>query len=140
MRRIDLVIASAARLPGAECEIFVAQLGGAMGARRAGRHRLRRPRRALHHERARPLVAIAADDEQVRDWARQVFQAAAPHATGSGYVNFLTEDEGERVAASYGAQLRAPAGREAPLRSGQPVPHEPQHRAGGRRPTTESSA
>ena len=24
---------------------------------------------------------------------------AAPHATGSGYVNFLTEDEGERVAA-----------------------------------------
>ena len=26
----------------------------------------------------------------------------APHATGNGYVNFLTEDEGERVAASYG--------------------------------------
>ena len=31
------------------------------------------------------------------------FEDAAPHATGSGYVNFLTEDEGERVAASYGA-------------------------------------
>jgi len=32
------------------------------------------------------------------------------HATGSGYVNFLTEDEGERVAASYGrnhARLQA---------------------------------
>ena len=45
----------------------------------------------------------AADDEQVRNWARRVFQDAAPHATGSGYVNFLTEDEAERVAAAYGA-------------------------------------
>ena len=42
-------------------------------------------------------------------------QAAAPHATGSGYVNFLTEDEAERVAASYGAQLPAPADGEAAL-------------------------
>ena len=36
-------------------------------------------------------------------WARKVFEDAAPHATGSGHVNFLTEDESERVAASYGA-------------------------------------
>jgi hypothetical protein len=42
------------------------------------------------------------DDDPVRSWARQVFRNAAPHATGSGYVNFLTEDEAERVAASYG--------------------------------------
>ena len=44
----------------------------------------------------------ARDDERVRQWARKAFQDAAPHATGSGYVNFLTEDEGERVVASYG--------------------------------------
>jgi FAD/FMN-containing dehydrogenase len=42
------------------------------------------------------------DDERVRAWARAAFEAVAPHATGSGYVNFLTEDEGERVSASYG--------------------------------------
>ncbi len=28
---------------------------------------------------------------------------AAPHANGGGYVNFLTDDETERVVASYGA-------------------------------------
>ena len=42
------------------------------------------------------------DDSRIRSWARQAFGNAAPHAMGSGYVNFLTEDEGERVAASYG--------------------------------------
>ena len=42
-----------------------------------------------------------ADDARVRDWARSAFTSIAPHATGTGYVNFLTEDEGERVAASY---------------------------------------
>ena len=45
----------------------------------------------------------ARDDETVRAWARRAFEEAAPHASGSGYVNFLTEDEAERVAASYGA-------------------------------------
>jgi FAD/FMN-containing dehydrogenase len=44
----------------------------------------------------------ARDDEPMRAWARRTFEAAAPHATGSGYGNFLTEDEAERVAASYG--------------------------------------
>jgi FAD/FMN-containing dehydrogenase len=50
------------------------------------------------------------DDDKVRAWARRSFEEAAKHATGSGYVNFLTEDEGERVAASYGtnhARLQA---------------------------------
>ena len=91
------MIAAAGRLPGPECEIFMAQLGGAMARVKpdatafVGRDanyimnvhgrwsRRGRRRRACAHGRA------------------QVFQDAAPHATGSGYVNFLTEDEGERV-------------------------------------------
>ena len=99
---LDLVIAAAARLPGPECEIFVAQLGGAMARVKPGRHGLRRPRCALHHERARPLVRRGRRRAGARLGAPG-FQEAAPHATGSGYVNFLTEDEAERVAASYGA-------------------------------------
>ena len=46
---------------------------------------------------------IAHGQQLVRAWARRAFEDAAPHATGSGYVNFLIEDEAERVAASYGA-------------------------------------
>jgi FAD/FMN-containing dehydrogenase len=99
---LDLVIASVGRLPGPECEIFIAQLGGAMA-------RVKPEDTAFVGRDARYIMNVhgrwsdAGEDERVRAWARQVFQDAAPHATGGGYVNFLTEDEAERVAGSYGA-------------------------------------
>jgi FAD/FMN-containing dehydrogenase len=99
---IDVLIASASRLPDPQCEIFVAQLGGAMA-------RVKPAATAFVGRDANYIMNVhgrwsdAQNDEQVRKWARQCFLDAAPHATGSGYVNFLTEDEGERVAAAYGA-------------------------------------
>jgi FAD/FMN-containing dehydrogenase len=99
---IDAVIAAAASLPGAECEVFVAQLGGAMG-------RVAADATAFVGRDSKFIMNVhgrwsdPADDARVRDWARGVFRSVAPHATASGYVNFLTEDEGERVGASYGA-------------------------------------
>jgi len=35
-------------------------------------------------------------------WARDLFKATAPFATGSVYVNFLTQDEEDRIRAAYG--------------------------------------
>ena len=99
---IDVMIAAAARLPGPECEVFVAQLGGAMG-------RVKPAATAFAGRDANYIMNVhgrwsnPSDDEQVRTWARGVFEHAAPHATATGYVNFLTEDEAERVVASYGA-------------------------------------
>ncbi|KJK21991.1 FAD-linked oxidase [Burkholderiaceae bacterium 16] len=43
-----------------------------------------------------------ADDDACVAWSREVFQAAAPYAQGSVYVNFLTQEEGDRVGAAYG--------------------------------------
>jgi hypothetical protein len=38
------------------------------------------------------------------DWTRQLWRAIQPFSMGGGYMNFLTEDEGEeRVRAAYGA-------------------------------------
>ena len=106
---LDQMIASAARLPGGECEIFVAQLGGAM-ARVAPTDTPFVGRDARYIMNVHGRWSDPRDDERVRTWARKVFQDAAPHATGGGYVNFLTDDEAERVAASYGtnhARLQA---------------------------------
>ncbi|WP_077002794.1 FAD-binding oxidoreductase [Variovorax sp. KK3] len=106
---IDVLVDNASRLPGPECEIFVAQMGGAMG-------RVKADATAFVGRDARYIMNVhgrwadAADDDKVRNWARGVFQQAAPHATASGYVNFLTEDEAGRVADSYGtnyARLQA---------------------------------
>jgi FAD/FMN-containing dehydrogenase len=102
---LDVMVAAAGRFPGPECEIFVAQLGGAMA-------RVKPAATAFFGRDARYIMNVhgrwsdARDDEQLRAWARRAFQEAALHATGSGYVNFLTEDETERVAASYGANYR----------------------------------
>jgi FAD/FMN-containing dehydrogenase len=41
-------------------------------------------------------------DQACIGWARDLFRAAAPFATGAVYVNFLTQDEGDRVRAAYG--------------------------------------
>ena len=99
---LDVVIASATDLPGPECEIFLAQLGGAM-ARVAPGDTAFVARDASYIMNVHGRWSDPRDDDKVRSWARRSFEAAAVHATGSGYVNFLTEDEGERVAASYGS-------------------------------------
>jgi FAD/FMN-containing dehydrogenase len=99
---LDLVIGATESLPGPECEIFLAQLGGAM-ARVAPTATAFVGRDASYIMNVHGRWSDPADDARVRAWARRTFEDATPHATGSGYVNFLTEDEGERVAASYGA-------------------------------------
>jgi len=97
---LDVVIEAAAHLPGPECEIFVAQLGGAMA-------RVKPATTAYVGRDANYIMNVhgrwsdPSYDDRVRTWARGVFSAAAPFGTGGGYVNFLTDDEGERVAAAY---------------------------------------
>jgi hypothetical protein len=39
----------------------------------------------------------AAEDGAGVAWCRHLFDAAAPFASGGVYVNFLTEDESDRV-------------------------------------------
>jgi FAD/FMN-containing dehydrogenase len=45
-----------------------------------------------------------AQDQECIAWTRQIFDAAAPFATGGVYVNFMPEDETQRVqTGAYGA-------------------------------------
>ena len=43
-----------------------------------------------------------AEDRKGMEWARGFFRDTATHATGGVYVNFLTDDESDRVKAAYG--------------------------------------
>jgi FAD/FMN-containing dehydrogenase len=43
-----------------------------------------------------------ADDQRVIAWARDYFNTTLPFASGGAYINFLTEDETDRIQAAYG--------------------------------------
>jgi UDP-N-acetylenolpyruvoylglucosamine reductase len=101
---IDVLIEFAKRLPSPECELAFAQLGGAINDVAVGDT-------AYPHRDLQFLVNIhtrwtdAALDQKCVAWARDLFNALKPHATGGVYVNFMPEDEAdpERVrAAAYG--------------------------------------
>jgi FAD/FMN-containing dehydrogenase len=45
-------------------------------------------------------------DQPCIGWARQLFEMAKPHAAGTAYINFIPEDELDRVEAAYGSNYR----------------------------------
>jgi FAD/FMN-containing dehydrogenase len=102
---IEALLAALRRLPGPECEVFIAHLGGAMSRvpLDATAYPLRRPHFIMNvHTRWREK---AQDDAAIK-WARELYEAAAPFAAGSAYVNFMPADEGGRVEPAYGANYR----------------------------------
>jgi FAD/FMN-containing dehydrogenase len=98
---VDVALEHANRLPSPQCEIFFGLLGGRAArvdpAATAYRHR-----DALFALNVHARWETPEDDRTCIDWARSFFQAMAPHAAGGVYVNFLTEDERERVQSAYG--------------------------------------
>jgi hypothetical protein len=99
---IDTLLEYAYRIPDPNCEIFLGQLGGAVS-------RVPPDATAYTHREAEFVMNVhgrwqeATSDDACIDWAREVFRATSRLATGGAYVNFLTQDEGERVRAAYGA-------------------------------------
>ncbi len=99
---IDVLLDSVRRLPSPECEVFIGTLGGAIG---------RVPADATAYSRrdVRLFVNVhtrwtdrTQDAECIR-WARSLFAALTPYATGGVYVNFMPEDEAQRVQGAYGS-------------------------------------
>jgi FAD/FMN-containing dehydrogenase len=98
---IEVIFQYAGHLPGPECEIFIAQIGGAMSRVAEGATAF--PQRKAHfvlnvHTRWR----APTDDGKCVQWARDFFRATAPYAAGTAYINFMPEDEIDRVRSAYG--------------------------------------
>ncbi|MBY5386401.1 FAD-binding oxidoreductase [Rhizobium leguminosarum] len=99
---IDVLLKAVRKLPGPECEIFVGHVGGAAG--RVPTEATAFPQRSSHfvmnvHARWRE----AGMDGSCIGWARDLFEATKPHSVGTAYINFMPEDEGDRVETAYGA-------------------------------------
>lgn len=98
---LDTVIEFAGKLPSPHCEIFIGLIAGAP-------NRIAPNAMAYGHRDAKFVLNVhgrwdeAKDDQKCIAWAREFFNASAPYASAGAYVNFMTAEEGDRVAAAYG--------------------------------------
>jgi FAD/FMN-containing dehydrogenase len=99
---LDVLVEFAGKLPSPQCEIFIGFIAGAA-------NRVSADATAYFHRDAKFVLNVhgrwdeVADDEICIKWAREFFQASAPYASAGAYVNFMTQEEGDRVAAAYGS-------------------------------------
>jgi FAD/FMN-containing dehydrogenase len=99
---IDTIIEYAGKLPSPQCEIFVGTIGG-QTARVAPEAMAYSSRDARYVMNVHGRWESAADDERGIAWAREFFAKAQPFASRGAYINFLTEEESDRIAFAYGA-------------------------------------
>jgi len=99
---IDALEGAIATLPSPHTEIFVGQLGGRVRGESA--------ESSAFGDRAFNYVMnvhgrweTAAEDVACVAWCRKFFEATESYSTGGAYMNFLTEDEADRVHDVYGA-------------------------------------
>jgi FAD/FMN-containing dehydrogenase len=102
---INVMLDAVRKLPSPESEVFIAHVGGAMA--RVAADATAWPNRDAHfvmnvHTRWRDK----AQDAACVAWARQLFEASAPFASGSVYVNFMPDDESDRIEKAYGTNYR----------------------------------
>jgi FAD/FMN-containing dehydrogenase len=93
---LEVVRDAVGHLPTEECEVFIGHMGGAVNRQPAGATAY--PHRDIDfimnvHTRWRE----PSQDAECIKWARDLFDAATPFATGGVYVNFMPEDETQRV-------------------------------------------
>ena len=99
---LDAIVEYAGKLPSPQCEIFIGQIAGAP-------NRIASDAMAYGHRDAKFVLNVhgrwdnAADDSKCIAWARDFFKASAPFASAGAYVNFMTAEESDRIAAAYGA-------------------------------------
>ncbi|MGB8342671.1 MAG: FAD-binding oxidoreductase [Chthoniobacterales bacterium] len=98
---IDAIVEFAAKQPSPHCEIFIGTIGG-QTARVAPDAMAYSSRDANYVMNVHGRWESAAEDQAVINWAREFFAKSKPFASTGAYINFLTEEETDRIAFAYG--------------------------------------
>ncbi len=99
---LNTLVDFAGELPSPHCELFLAQLGGQVG-------RVAADATAFGNRDANFVMNVhgrwnsPAEDQAGIAWAREVYRATLPFATGGAYSNFLTAEETDRVKSAFGS-------------------------------------
>lgn len=97
----DLIIDYINKIPSPHTEIFLGLIGGQMN--QVGEEETAYPHRHSDYiMNVHGRWETPAEDEAGIQWARSFFRDSAAYASGGVYVNFLTEEETDRIHAAYG--------------------------------------
>lgn len=98
---MDLMIDYAGKLPSPQCEIFIAYLEGKSNS-------VSPESMAYSGRDLKYILNVhgrwddAKQDKECINWAREFFDATLKFASSGAYVNFMTEEEKDRVEKAYG--------------------------------------
>jgi FAD/FMN-containing dehydrogenase len=98
---IDTLIDTFRTLDATEYEVFFGQIGGAT-ARIAVDATAYPARDTIYVMNIHARWSEPKDDARSIAWARMFFENTKPFALGSVYVNFMTEEETDRIGSAYG--------------------------------------
>jgi FAD/FMN-containing dehydrogenase len=102
---VDALIDAVGKLPSPHCEVFFGSVGGQI-ARVSADTTPYPSRDASFVMNIHGRWSDPADDAPCIAWARALFDAVKPFAQSGAYVNFMTQDEGERVSEAYGLNYK----------------------------------
>lgn len=101
---IQVILGALEDLPDPNSEVFIAHVGGAMS--QVAEDATAYPQRTAHFiMNVHTRWAEPSGDDLCISWARQLFDDTAQYSTGSVYVNFMPEDELDRVGGAYGVNM-----------------------------------
>ena len=98
---IDTIVKYAGALPGPNCEIFIGTIGG-QTTKASPEAMAYSSRDAKYVMNVHGRWDTAAEDERGIAWAREFFAKSQPFASAGAYINFLTQEETDRIAFAYG--------------------------------------
>lgn len=99
---LNKMIEYAGKMPSPQCEIFIGLVSGFI-------NRVPSDATAYLGRDANFIMNVHSrweakeDDDECIAWARKFFKATASYASGGAYVNFMTEEEQNRVSSAYGS-------------------------------------
>ena len=97
---IDTLIAYSGRMPSMQTEIFLGSIEGA--ANKIPSEAMAYPNRDTKYvANVHGRWENSEEDDKCIDWCRAFFNASLPFASEGAYVNFMTEEETDRISAAY---------------------------------------
>jgi len=101
---VDIIVKRTENIPGAYSAVWLEPMGGAVSrvvpSATAFPHR-----NALFNFAVQTGWSDPGEDEELITWTREFHQSLSPFSTGGSYVNYMVQDDNERLNAAYGENL-----------------------------------